>query len=145
MKLFKFGVLPLVLAAASVGASAAEVVVTAGARDFQPAMEEGSTYGLVRAQPGDTIVFKNMVGGHNTHSVAIPEGAQDWSSELGKDFHVSLEKPGAYVYICQPHESMGMAGVILVGDGKPANLDALAKSANATAKRMGKKISKLFP
>jgi hypothetical protein len=40
---------------------------------------------------------------------------------------------------------MGMVGVILVGDGKPANLDAINASSNPLVKRMGKKLAKMFP
>jgi hypothetical protein len=64
---------------------------------------------------------------------------------LNEDFHVTLDKPGAYVYECVPHASMGMVGVILVGDGKPANLDAINASSNPLVKRMGKKLAKMFP
>jgi pseudoazurin len=145
MKLVKYGV-AIVALTASVSAIAAEITVTAGARDFSPPMEEGSTYGLVKAQPGDTIVWKNMAsGGHNTKSLGIPEGATAWDSKLGEDFHVTVDKLGAYVYQCTPHATMGLLGVILVGDGKPANLDALLNSSNGIDKRMGKKIAKMFP
>jgi pseudoazurin len=142
MKMVKFGVSSLALAA-SMAASAGEVAIVAGPRNFDP-VDPDLNISLVKAQPGDTISWKNM-STHNTKSIEVPEGAQQWEGKLNEDFHVTLDKPGAYVYECVPHASMGMVGVILVGDGKPANLDAINASANPLVKRMGKKLSKMFP
>ncbi len=142
MKMVKFGVLSLALVA-SMAASAAEIPVVAGPRNFDP-VDPDLNISLVKAQPGDTISWKNM-STHNTKSIEVPEGAQHWEGQLNEDFHVTLDKPGAYVYECVPHASMGMVGVILVGDGKPANLDAINASSNPLVKRMGKKLAKMFP
>lgn len=142
MKMVKIGVFSLALAA-SVAASAAEIAVIAGPRNFDP-IDPDLNISLVKAQPGDTISWKNM-STHNTKSIEVPEGAQHWEGKLNEDFHVTLDKPGAYVYECVPHASMGMVGVILVGDGKPANLDAINASSNPLVKRMGKKLAKMFP
>ncbi len=142
MKMVKFGVFSLALVA-SAAASAAEVAVVAGPRNFDP-VDPDLNISLVKAQPGDTISWKNM-STHNTKSIEVPEGAQHWEGKLNEDFHVTLDKPGAYVYECVPHASMGMVGVILVGDGKPANLDAINASSNPLVKRMGKKLAKMLP
>lgn len=142
MKMVKIGVFSLALAA-SVVASAAEIAVIAGPRNFDP-IDPDLNISLVKAQPGDTISWKNM-STHNTKSIEVPEGAQHWEGKLNEDFHVTLDKPGAYVYECVPHASMGMVGVVLVGDGKPANLDAINASSNPLVKRMGKKLAKMFP
>lgn len=142
MNMFKFGVLSLALAA-SMNVSAGEVAIVAGPRNFDP-VDPDLNISLVKAQPGDTISWKNM-STHNTKSIEIPEGATHWEGKLNEDFHVTLDKPGAYVYECVPHASMGMVGVILVGDGKPANLAAIQGSTNPLTKRMGKKLSKMFP
>jgi len=118
MKLIKLGVLSLALAA-STATYAGEVVIQAGAREFLPL--------VVQAQPGDTILWKGMAAGHNTKSFdgMIPEGAQPWESKLNEDYHMTVEKEGAYAYVCVPHASFGMVGVIVVGNGKPANLGQL--------------------
>jgi pseudoazurin len=142
MNMFKFGVLSVALAA-SMSVSAAEVTIVAGPRNFDPVDPE-LNISLVKAQPGDTILWKNM-STHNTKSIQVPDGAATWESKLNEDYHVTVDKPGAYVYECVPHASMGMVGVILVGDGKPANLDALVGSSDPLVKRMGKKLSKMFP
>ncbi|RME32525.1 MAG: copper-binding protein [Gammaproteobacteria bacterium] len=106
----------------------------------QPAATGGETH-VVKAvvtqfvppvifiQPGDTVHWTNM-NGHNTHSIdgLIPEGAQPWQSKLGEDYSLTLTVPGAYIYKCDPHYSLGMVGAIVVGPVPPANLEALEKS-----------------
>ncbi|MGE0486836.1 MAG: plastocyanin/azurin family copper-binding protein [Gammaproteobacteria bacterium] len=82
------------------------------------------------AAPGDTIVFRQMTG-HDTETLAgmIPEGAQGWKSALGEEgFSVTLSVPGAYVFKCNPHVSMGMVGAVIVGDTPPPNLAAIESS-----------------
>lgn len=76
------------------------------------------------AQPGDTVTFVNMIG-HDTEAAAgmIPEGAQPWRSKMGEEaFTITVEKEGAYIYVCNPHISTGMVGAIVVGNADPANL-----------------------
>ena len=83
------------------------------------------------AQPGDTIKFTGMTG-HDTASMEglLPEGAEAWHSKLGEEgFTVTVEKEGAYVYKCTPHITTGMVGVIVVGDGDPANLADIEENA----------------
>ena len=142
MKMVNIGVFTLALMA-SMSVAAAEVAITAGPRNFDP-VNPDLNISLVKAQPGDTIAWKNM-STHNTKSIAVPDGAESWEGKLNENFHITVDKPGAYVYECVPHSSMGMVGVILVGDGKPANMDALASSTDPIVKRMAKKLGKMFP
>jgi len=130
MNRIRSGLIGLLLAT-STGSVADEVVIQAGAREFLPL--------VVRAKPGDTIVWKAM-NSHNTKSMDIPEGAIPWESKLNEDFHTTVDKEGAYSYVCVPHASFGMIGVIVVGDGKPANLDAMSKNTDAMGKRAYKKL-----
>ena len=77
--------------------------------------------------PGDQVVFKQMVG-HDAETIdgMIPDGAETWKSKLGQEgFAVTLDVPGAYVYKCNPHVSLGMIGVIVVGETPPSNLAAI--------------------
>ncbi len=80
-------------------------------------------------QPGDSVTWTNMAG-HNTTSIEgmIPEGAEKWSSKMGETYTHKFTKPGAYVYKCTPHASLGMEGVIVVGEGTPENLDTIKKN-----------------
>ena len=83
------------------------------------------------AQPGDTVKFTGMTG-HDTASMEglLPEGAEPWHSKLGEEgFTITVDKEGAYVYKCTPHITTGMVGVIVVGDGDPANLAEIEENA----------------
>lgn len=75
-------------------------------------------------QPGDTVAWENMPT-HDTQSIEglIPEGAEAWHSELGKNYERTFAVEGIYVYKCTPHIGAGMGGVIIVG--KPTNLEAI--------------------
>ena len=91
--------------------------INAQARVFAP--------DILYVQPGDAIQWVNMaVGGHDSVSIEglIPEGAQPWRSQIGENFGVTLTVEGVYAYVCEPHISFGMMGVIVVG--KPVNIDA---------------------
>ncbi|MGH8538795.1 MAG: plastocyanin/azurin family copper-binding protein, partial [Gammaproteobacteria bacterium] len=79
------------------------VEVKAAATKFEPA--------VVFVKAGDTVKWSNMAA-HDTVSLArmIPDGAQAWQSKMGEDFSVTLDAPGAYIYKCSPHVSLGMVG-----------------------------------
>jgi pseudoazurin len=90
---------------------------------------------VVQIKPGDQVVWRNMTG-HMVKSLLIPDGAEGWQSNLGEDFTHKFDKPGAYLYNCVPHASLGMVGVVLVGDGMPGNYkDLEAKSATGSEHR----------
>ena len=65
----------------------------------------------------------------NTESIPelIPQSAENWTGDLGKNVSVSFETEGLYVYKCVHHVGRGMIGVVQVGDGVQA-LDAAAVS-----------------
>ncbi len=82
---------------------------------------------ILFAQPGDQVIFRGMIG-HDAQTIdgMIPDGAAPWKSKLGQEgFAVTLDMPGAYVYKCNPHVSLGMIGVIIVGASPPVNLQQI--------------------
>ena len=83
---------------------------------------------LVRIEPGDTINFVATDKGHQVYSVPgmIPEGAQPFDAKISQDIKATFTVPGIYVIACRPHMTMGMIGVVLVGD--PINIDKLDPS-----------------
>ena len=86
-----------------------------------PAMPDKSMYfdpPLLHVQLGDTVVFEPTQVGHNTASKRdmIPAGAGSWNSPMDTPFEVTFTTDGTYGYVCFPHYSMGMVGLILVGD-----------------------------
>ena len=116
--------LTLLLSTLSFGALAAEHIV-----EIKNAGKDGSMVfepGYLEANVGDTVKFVPTAPAHNSVSVAVPEGAQSWSSEMSQEITVTLSAEGVYVYKCSPHAPLNMAGIVKVGS--PTNYDA-AKAA----------------
>jgi len=123
-------------------ASAADHVVKAGSRAFEPA--------TIYIAEGDNLKFSNM-NSHNSQSVEglIPEGATPWLGAMGENVAPALDKPGIYSYVCLPHIGFGMVGVIVVGDVSAEDIAAYKQKAMDTLegpyRRLIGKISKLKP
>lgn len=117
-KISTLGALIVGLAVSSGVAAAEEHVVTASVTQYQPA--------IIFIKPGDSVRWDNMAG-HDTASIPgmIPDGAAEWHSSMGENYSHTFDKEGVYVYKCTPHVSTGMLGAVVVGEGRPANLDAV--------------------
>lgn len=92
---------------------------------------------VIFIEPGDTVAWENMRS-HNTNSMGdeqglIPAGAEDWVSDMNRDYHRTFETEGVYIYKCDPHYSLGMVGAVIVGE--PVNLDKVMKRADGMAQR----------
>lgn len=85
---------------------------------------------ILRAQPGDTVKFLATERGHNAQSIdgMTPDGADEFQGRINEEIEVTLDVEGTYGYICQPHQTMGMIGFILVGDFT-SNLEAVREAA----------------
>ena len=93
---------------------------------------------IARIDVGDTITWVPTSKGHNVEFIAAPEGFDiPKKSKNGKEVAITFETPGIYYYWCTPHKSMGMIGLVVVGDDV-SNKDDIAK-----AKAMGKSKKKL--
>ncbi|MCF6367449.1 pseudoazurin [Rhizobium halophilum] len=81
----------------------------------------------IKAAPGDTIKFIPTDKGHDAASVKgmIPEGAEEFKGKMNQEIAITVDKEGAYVVKCTPHLGMGMVALIVVGEGEPANLEAV--------------------
>ena len=93
---------------------------------------------IARVDIGDTIIWKSVDKGHNVEFVEMPEGVEKFKSKLSKDAEYKFDIPGIYLYVCTPHKSMGMIGLVVVGDDV-SNLDNIKK---AKMKGKSKKIFK---
>lgn len=73
---------------------------------------------VLRVQPGDTVRFLATDRGHNAQSIdgMTPDGAEPFRGRINEEIEVTLATEGTYGYVCQPHQTMGMIGFILVGD-----------------------------
>ena len=73
---------------------------------------------IARIDIGDTITWVPTSKGHNVEFIAGPDG---WKaprkSKLNKEVEMTFDTPGIYVYQCSPHKTMGMIGLVVVGDG----------------------------
>ncbi|HET8865379.1 MAG TPA: plastocyanin/azurin family copper-binding protein [Gracilimonas sp.] len=82
---------------------------------------------VLQVQPGDVIRFEVVEGLHtvtgyhpdNRRPQRIPKTAQSFDSGMltsGQTWFLTLDEAGMYDYFCLPHERMGHAGRILVGE-----------------------------
>lgn len=90
---------------------------TEGAMVFEPA--------FVQAAVGDTITFISSDKGHNAEGIEgmLPEGVEEFKSDMSKDYVLTLSAEGLYGIKCTPHYAMGMVALIQVG--APVNKDAV--------------------
>jgi halocyanin-like protein len=97
------------------------VVDRTGRGEVQVAVGAGSGLSFdpvaVRVSPGTTIRWEwtSFGGGHN-----VVEENGVFESELlfeeGSTFSHTLDEPGVYRYVCTPHQTQGMLGVVEVVD-----------------------------
>lgn len=92
-----------------------------GAMDFTPA--------FLHIAPGDTVRFVAQDKSHNAESIPelTPSGAAQFKGNLNSDVVVKFTRPGLYGYKCLPHFSMGMVGLVEVG--QPVNLAKFSAAA----------------
>jgi pseudoazurin len=122
---------------------------TATAAEFQVQMLNRGSDGqmqfapqLLKIAPGDTVHFLAIDKGHNAQSIdgMIPGGAKPFAGGIGEDLKITLTVPGVYGYRCNPHGSLGMVGLIVVGS--PVN-EEVAKTASVPG--MARRVfAKLF-
>ena len=86
--------------------------------------KEKMLYGqdVARVEVGQTITWTPESKGHNVQFVSVPEGVEKVKSKLSKEFSYTFEQEGVYLYVCTPHASMGMIGMVIVGESD-VNLD----------------------
>ena len=90
-----------------------EVVIDVGTE------ANGGNYGFappaVRVSTGTTVVWQ-WTGEGQQHNVVAQEGGDfesELSSEEGFTFEHTFEEATTAKYVCQPHESLGMKGVVV--------------------------------
>jgi len=106
--------------------------------------KEKMLYGqdVARVEVGQTITWTPESKGHNVQFVSVPEGVEKVKSKLSKEFSYTFEQEGVYLYVCTPHASMGMIGVVVVGESD-VNLDeVLEYKFRGKSKKKFKKIVK---
>jgi pseudoazurin len=73
---------------------------------------------LIRAEVGDVIRFIPTDKGHNAQSVkdALPEGQEPLKGRMSKEVEYTVTETGLTAVICLPHQSLGMAALVVVGN-----------------------------
>ena len=102
---------------------------------------------FVRADPGDTIVFKPTDPGHNAETIPgmLPAGAVPLRGGISQEVSMPVTKRGLYGVRCSPHFAMGMVALIEVGAPQKADVAAamLVKLPPLAAKRMAPMLDKV--
>ena len=91
---------------------------------------------VAKIDVGDTVIWLPASKGHNVEIISSPNKMK-FKSKNGKEAKITFDTPGIYYYWCTPHKSMGMIGLVVVGDDL-SNIDDMA-----SAKAMGKSKKKL--
>ena len=81
---------------------------------------------IVNISSGDTITWIPTSKGHNVEIITSPNGT-DFKSKTNREAKFTFTDPGIYYYLCTPHKSMGMIGLVIV-DGDTSNIGEIAKS-----------------
>ena len=77
---------------------------------------------------GDTITWLPASKGHNVHFISAPDGIKKLpKSKMNKEYSYTFERGGIYLYQCTPHKSMGMIGLVIVGDDL-SNIKQISKT-----------------
>ena len=92
---------------------------------------------IIVVAPGAEVTWLATDRGHNVEFIDGPDGVElAGKSKLGKDVTIAMTEPGVYVYVCTPHATMGMIGVVVVGEATP---EAIAQAADAKVRGKSKK------
>ncbi len=125
----------------SLAAAVLTIATQAGAAEHTVKMlnqgEDGTMVfepGFLQVEPGDTVTFVPENPSHNTNAVLTPEGGTDWKGAIDEEVTVTLNQEGVFVYQCDPHVSLGMVGVIQVGEA--TNLDKAKDKAASLKEKM---------
>ena len=81
---------------------------------------------IVVVEPGESVTWLATDKGHNVQMIDGPDGYDlPKKSKLSKDVTLTFDQPGVYVYVCTPHASMGMIGIVVVGELTQEGIDAV--------------------
>ena len=96
---------------------------------------------VAKVAVGDTVTWLPASKGHNVHFISAPDGIKLVKSKMNKEFSFTFEKEGIYLYQCTPHKSMGMIGLVVVGENTD-NIDSVKKT--KVVGKTKKKLKKLL-
>lgn len=97
---------------------------------------------IARIDVGDTITWVPTSKGHNVQFVSVPDGVEKIKSKMNAEVSFTFEQEGVYLYLCTPHATMGMIGVVVVGDSDVNLAEAKKYKFRGKSKKKFKKIVK---
>ena len=97
---------------------------------------------ISRIDVGDTITWVPTSKGHNVQFVSVPDGVEKIKSKMNAEVSFTFEQEGVYLYLCTPHATMGMIGVVVVGDSDVNLAEAKKYKFRGKSKKKFKKIVK---
>ena len=81
---------------------------------------------IVTIDVGESVTWLATDKGHNVQMIDGPDGVKlPGKSKVSKDITLSFDTPGVYVYVCTPHATMGMIGIVVVGELTQEAIDAV--------------------
>ena len=81
---------------------------------------------IVAIEAGESVTWLATDKGHNVEMIDGPDGYKlPKKSKISKDVTITFDQEGVYVYVCTPHASMGMMGIVVVGDLTQEAIDAV--------------------
>lgn len=81
---------------------------------------------IVTIDAGQSITWLATDKGHNVQIIDGPEGYDlPKKSKVSKDVTLTFDQDGVYVYVCTPHATMGMIGIVVVGELTQDAVDAI--------------------
>lgn len=92
---------------------------------------------IIHVAPGAVVTWLATDRGHNVEFIDGPDGVElADKSKVSKDVTITFDTPGVYVYVCTPHATMGMIGIVVVGEATP---EAIAMVTDAKLRGASKK------
>ena len=106
--------------------------------------KEKMLYGqdVARVEVGQTVTWTPDSKGHNVQFVSVPDGVEKIKSKMNAEVSFTFEQEGVYLYLCTPHATMGMIGVVVVGDSDVNLAEAKKYKFRGKSKKKFKKIVK---
>jgi len=99
---------------------------------------------IVEVSLGDTVNWVAKSKGHNVEFFASPQDTK-FKSKVSKDVEYTFVESGIYLYVCTPHASMGMFGVVVVKNEEGLynleNLEQVILALESDSKRTRKRLS----
>ena len=82
---------------------------------------------IIHIQPGDSVLFRATNHLHASRAINSMCGAETvWRGKVGEDVVVRFDEEGIYGFKCGAHYSLGMVGLVVVGDHPRMTDEALA-------------------